>query len=208
MKRNLTKSFDNYAATQNSDAKFKALEALGAGEFAHLNGSLITHLTGTYDLLTAWGAAEYVCDAGLFHAAYGTAGFEDNMVSLDKRGEIAQVIGVEAEALVYLYCSCDRDYVFERTIGKKPMAFKDRFTGECFVLDEVQAHAFCELTVANELELVVNSEAFAKHYGAELYILFKNIEHYLCDAAISAYRASLAGYSKLSLSSSEPVKAH
>ena len=175
-----------------NDVRFKALEALGAGEFVHLNGSLISHLTGTFDLLKAWGAADYVCDAGLFHAAYGTAGFEETMVGLDKREEIAKVIGDEAEALVYLYCCCDRDYVFERTIGKEPMAFKDRLAGERFVLDEMQARAFCELTLANELELLLTSEAFVTQYGAELYDLFENIQHYLSDIGIKAYKAFFA----------------
>ncbi|MGB0944999.1 MAG: DUF6817 domain-containing protein [Marinomonas sp.] len=175
-----------------NDVRFKALEALGAGEFDHLNGSLISHLTGTFKMLKAWGAADYVCDAGLFHAAYGTAGFDETMVSLSQRAKIAEVIGKEAEALVYLYCSCDRDYVFESSIGKDPIAFKDRFTGECFTLDDEQACAFCELTLANELELLLTSEAFVAKYGAELYDLFENIQHYLTDTGVKAYKAFYA----------------
>ena len=85
-----------------TDMRFKALEALGAGplgvEKEHLNGSLISHLTGTFKMLQRWDAADYVCDAGLFHAAYGTAGFDETMVSLEQRAKIAEVIGEEAEA--------------------------------------------------------------------------------------------------------------
>lgn len=175
-----------------TDMRFEALEALGAGEFDHLNGSLISHLTGTFKMLKTWDAADYVCDAGLFHAAYGTAGFDDKMVSLSQRAKIADVIGKEAEALVYLYCSCDRDYVFDRTIGKAPIAFKDRFTNECFVLDEKQARDFCELTLANEFELLLTSDAFVAKYGAELYDLFENIQHYLTDTGVKAYQAFYA----------------
>ncbi|MDN3684622.1 hypothetical protein QW180_17835 [Vibrio sinaloensis] len=78
--------------------------------FQHLNGSLEAHLQGTQALLNRWGADEVLQVAGLFHAAYGTAGFDDNMVSLAQRDKIASIIGPQAEALVYLYCSCDRDF--------------------------------------------------------------------------------------------------
>lgn len=35
--------------------KFQALAKLGAGDFDHLDGSLIEHLNGTKDLLQQWG---------------------------------------------------------------------------------------------------------------------------------------------------------
>lgn len=156
-----------------------------------MNGSLINHLVGTFKLLKSWKAAEYLCDAGLFHAAYGTAAFDDAMVSLNRRSDIEKVISIDAEALVYLYCSCDREYVFEKKIASLPIQFKDRFTGETFTLTASQARAFCELTVANELELIIASDEFAAQYGAELFTLFENIEYYLSDRAIEAYRSAL-----------------
>lgn len=55
--------------------KFQVLSELGAGEFEHLDGSLIAHLNGTKDLLLQWGASLELQDAGLYHAAYGTDGF-------------------------------------------------------------------------------------------------------------------------------------
>ena len=183
---------------EQEDSRFKALMALGAGDFEHLNGSLVDHLKGTRELLRHWGAADYLCDAGLFHAAYGTAGFVETMVDLNQRTNIRQVIGAEAESLVYLYCSCDRDYVFTPDIGQSAIKFKDRFTQERFVLDAVQARAFCELTVANELELVLSSADFAAQYGADLYRLFDNIGYYLSEQAIDAYRSRMAAFANLS----------
>lgn len=175
-----------------TDVRFKVLASLGAGEFEHLNGKLIKHLTGTYALLKAWKATGYLSDAGLFHAAYGTAGFDESMVSLDQRTKITGVIGVEAEALVYLYCSCDRAFVFDRKIANRPIFFRDRFTEKTFHLEETQARALCELTVANELELLLSSDEFAAKYGAELFELFENIQFYLTDTAIQAYQSYLA----------------
>lgn len=133
-------------------------------------------------------------DAGLFHAAYGTAGFDDNMVSLSQRHEIAGVIGEEAESLVYLYCSCDREEVFAQFGHKKSILFRDRFTDAQFELTDKQAADFCELTVANELELVLADASFRANYGAELLELFLRMDNYLSDSAQSTYRAALTEF--------------
>lgn len=174
--------------------KFKMLQMLGAGDFQHLNGSLEAHLKGTEEILRSWGSSELLQTAGLFHAAYGTAGFDENMVSLSQRQEIARVIGSEEEALVYLYCSCDRDYVFPQ-FGKVPtVQFKDRFTDSAFQLEPETAKLFCELTVANELELVYGSDDFKSKYGAELLELFQGMDSYLSVEARRAYRSALSSF--------------
>jgi hypothetical protein len=171
--------------------KFELLKGLGAGDFQHLNGSLEMHLKGTAELLQQWHSRDVLVDAGLFHAAYGTAGFDENMVSLSQRHEIASVIGEEAESLVYLYCSCDRDNVFAQFGHKKFILFRDRFTDTQFELTDEKSADFCELTVANELELVLADASFKAKYGAELLELFLRMDNYLSDAAQSAYRGSL-----------------
>ncbi|RXJ72887.1 hypothetical protein CS022_13440 [Veronia nyctiphanis] len=173
------------------DNQFQQLKHLGAGDFQHLNGSLETHLQGTEALLREWQADDILRTAGLFHAAYGTAGFDEQMVSLSKRAEIADVIGVEAEALVYLYCSCDRDVVFPQFSGQKSIQFKDRFTGDVFSLKENQCRYFCELTVANELELVKSSASFKAQYGRGLLTLFTSMNNYLSEHAIASYEQLL-----------------
>lgn len=174
--------------------KFALLKALGAGDFQHLNGSLEAHLRGTAELLQQWHSRDVLVDAGLFHAAYGTAGFDDNMVSLNQRHEISGVIGEEAESLVYLYCSCDRDTVFAQFGHKKPVLFRDRFTDVKFELADEQAADFCELTVANELELVLADASFKAKYGAELLELFLRMDRYISKSAQSAYRSALAEF--------------
>lgn len=163
--------------------KFLQLKALGAGEFAHLNGSLETHLKGTYQLLSCWNASQHVCDAGLFHAAYGTDGFEESMLSLDERQKVGSIIGEEAEQIVYLYCACDRTYVFDGIILNQPIVFKDRFTQSEFTLSEQQAHQFCELTVANELDIAMHSPTFVAQHGEALQKLFLRMSPYLSQAA-------------------------
>lgn len=172
--------------------KFTMLKQLGAGDFQHLNGSLEAHLKGTESILKQWGSSELLQTAGLFHAAYGTAGFDENMVSLNQRQEIAQVIGDAEEALVYLYCSCDRDFVFAQFGNVDPIEFKDRFNGKLFTLKPQTAKQLCELTVANELELVYSSEEFKAKYGSELLELFQRMDDYLSPQARSAYRSALS----------------
>jgi len=167
-------------------SKFIALQKLGAGEFEHLNGSLLAHLNATYQLLKQWQATQHLCDAGLYHAAYGTDGFDTRVIALTRRNDIANIIGEQAEAIVYLYCACDRDYVFSR-IGKyKEVHFKDRFTSKEFILTSEQASQFCELTVANELELAIDSQEFRNQYGKGLYYLLSKFSPYLTNSANDA----------------------
>jgi hypothetical protein len=154
------------------NVKFEQLKKLGAGEFEHLNGPLIEHLEATYKLLQQWDAAQALCDAGLYHAAYGTDGFEANVVELSRRNEIAQIIGQSAEEIVYLYCACDRSFVFSNFNAKEPIRFRNRFTMSEFSLTNEQAISFCELTVANELELVMASDEFKNKHGQGLFDLF------------------------------------
>ncbi|OIQ26530.1 DUF6817 domain-containing protein [uncultured Vibrio sp.] len=174
--------------------KFAILQELGAGDFQHLNGSLEAHLKGTAEVLRNWGSSELLEVAGLFHASYGTAGFNENMVSLNQRQQIARVIGHDEEALVYLYCSCDRDYVFPQFGKAQEIQFKDRFNGSVFSLDHAMTALFCELTVANELELVYSSAEFKSQYGAELWELFQDMDRFLSSEAKTAYKSALSDF--------------
>ena len=132
----------------NDTTRYDAVELLrelGAAEVDHMGSDLLTHLQGTEAILRSWDAAEPVALAGLCHATYGTAGFPLALLPLDDRARLAAVIGAEAEATVYLYCSCRRD--------GWPEVFEDRFTGERHDLTADQLRAMALLTAANELDL-------------------------------------------------------
>lgn len=164
--------------------KFLQLQTLGAGEFEHFNGSLKKHLIGTYTMLNSWDAKPFISDAGLYHAAYGTDGFEEHMVSVTQRKAIGEIIGTQAEELVYLYCACDRSFFNENCL--KTHLYKDRFTNKTFKLDKQTISDFCELTVANELEIANNSYEFIEQYGNELKVLFNEMAPYISKYAKSA----------------------
>lgn len=170
---------------------FEALKNLGAGDFEHLNGSLIEHLKGTRDILINWKADSVLSKAGLYHAAYGTDGYSESMVSLSQRKSIASLIGEEAEQLVYLYCSCDRSYVFPKLGLTKDFKFRDRFSDNEFLLSEEDSQFFCELTVANEMELIYQSQSFKNKHGHDLFKLFNSMQKHLSPHATYAYRQEL-----------------
>ncbi len=147
------------------DEKFRQLSALGAGDFEHIDGALVDHLIGTQSLLKQWQASAVLQDAGLYHAAYGTAGFSESLVSTGQRGKIADIIGKEAEEIVYLYCACDRNYFWPQFANSSNPEFRNRFTGQLFHLSQKQLMKFCELTAANELEIANGNQAFINKYG-------------------------------------------
>ncbi len=159
--------------------KFESLAKLDAGEFQHLDGSLIDHLKGTQSILEKWGASIKLQDAGLYHAAYGTAGFNESLVSTNQREKIVSIIGSEAEEIVYQYCASDRETFFSRIGRDLNPVFPNRFTGESYHLSENMLRDFCELTAANEIEIALDNPDFLGKYGVELKELFIQMAPYL-----------------------------
>ncbi len=170
---------------------FEKLRELGAGEFEHLNGSLLSHLRGTYDLLHHWGANEDLCKAGLYHAAYGTAGYDEKLISLNERLQIQELIGLESEEVVYVYCACDRDFFWPQLGVVENPVFRNRFSGEEYALENDALKKFCELTAANELEIACGSTQFIDKYGIGLRSLFMRMKTYLSPPAYQFFKQTL-----------------
>ncbi len=173
--------------------KFTRLAELGAGDFAHLTGSLEEHFIGTHDLLADWGARPVLCDAGLYHAAYGTTKFTQIMVPLEHRRLVAEIIGDDAEAIVYRYCSCDRAAVWPIIGSAIPLPFRDRFTNEIIDLPLPSLRDFCELTAANSLQIAVADPAIAAMDRQYFTNLFSRIGPYLSDPANALARSLFPG---------------
>ena len=162
------------------------LHALGAGAFPHVNGTLERHLHGTERLLREWGNRDAVCVAGLYHAVYGTDGIRGCLTGLDTRDVVARVIGDEAESIAYLYGACDRER-FHRRIGTPAQhAFVDRFAGCEYPIGDGALRDFCEITVANELELALGNIDFARRHADELLALFGRMRGAISIAAARA----------------------
>jgi pimeloyl-ACP methyl ester carboxylesterase len=137
------------------DAALVFLCEHGADALLHPGGTLLAHLCRTEAKLVAWGAGPALSLAGLCHAAYRTEGFPEPLIAIDRRHELAAIIGDEAEAIVYAYGSCDRGYGLPATSGHADM--RDRFTSTRWTPCSEMARRLAELTAANELDVLAHA---------------------------------------------------
>ncbi|GEM_PF-590382 len=172
--------------------KFSALKKLGVGEFGHLNGNLESHLLGTYQLLKEWNNPGYICDAGLYHAVYGTQpmkrlGIPHGEYSPDDRPKIREIIGEESERLVYLYGACDREYFYPQ-IGSPMAVYRDRFTGKKMELPSKTLRGILEITIANELEICLSGPMFKENNRDNYIGLFNRFKGLVSTQAYGRYQ--------------------
>ena len=85
------------------ELKINFLENIDANDKSHSGKTLIDHLVGVHDILKEWDAPQYLQDAGLFHSVYGTTVFKHQ--STNDRDAVKELIGEQAEDLVWKFCS-------------------------------------------------------------------------------------------------------
>ncbi|MGW5655895.1 DUF6817 domain-containing protein [Streptomyces humi] len=178
------------ASPPGADRAVAFLRGLGAAEISHPGGTLLVHLQRVQDRLAAWGARPALQLAGLCHAFYGTDGFPAALLSLDRRAELAEVIGAEAEEIVYLYASCDRKATYP-ALADPGAVFRDRFTGRDRVPGPRLCRDFAELSAANELDLACVDPAFHERWAAALLTLFTRFRPLLSEPAWTSCRTVL-----------------
>ena len=162
------------------------LAAFGAGTFAHVNGPLDEHLQRTAQLLRDWGSRDALCLAGLYHAVYGTAGIRGALVGQDQRCTIADLIGDEAEHVAYTYGACDRERYHPRIGTADQSRFVDRFMHAEYPIADSLLRDFCELTIANELELATQNAAYLRKHR-EFRALFDRMQGLVSGACGAAF---------------------
>lgn len=139
----------------------EVLRAWGADETDHSGRTLLDHLVGTADLLHAWGNPEPLCHVGLFHSVYGTRSFQIQTVPLERRAEVAALVGPEVERLAFLFCVLDRRGLREAPDGAD-VILRDHATGAPRPVTAAELHQLLEVEVANVLDqLGPRSEATA-----------------------------------------------
>jgi hypothetical protein len=136
------------------------LEGRGAATLEHPGGTLLAHLRRTSHVLEQWGAPEALVVAGLAHAVYGTDGFPQALAALDERPAVRDLLGEEAEAIVYEYAASDRSVTWPGIDGERA-PYRDRFTGEERTIEGGALRAYWTLTTANELDLVPLVDGYA-----------------------------------------------
>lgn len=176
------------------DEKFRRLIELGAGEFEHVDGSLIAHLEGTRCLLKEWNASDTLQDAGLYHAAYGNAAVVQNQFNVTQRDEVAAVIGHATENIVYHYRACDTEAFFAQFGQVDNPVFTDPITTEKTVLSSELLHQLCELSAAHETEIAINNPEFVVQHGRRLVDLFSTTERFLSPGAQRKIHHVFAAY--------------
>lgn len=118
----------------------------------HSGRALFDHLLGTRQVLVEWGARPALCDAGLFHSIYSTEHYEEKALPLTRRGEVQQLIGKEAESLVWLFCIMRREAFFQDLGKDRSPAVQHRETGEAISLSGTQHQDLLTLLLANSTE--------------------------------------------------------
>jgi hypothetical protein len=168
-----------------------ALAGRSAGHLPHVNGSLRAHLEGTRDLLQKWGDREALCTAGLFHAAYGTAGYTHTLVPVSERHRVTALIGAEAERLVYLFGACDREFWYDQIVHADRPRFRDRLLqSDCELSDDDQSD-LCELTMANELQIILEQDDPSTSI-ARYRELFDRMQRWVSAPARAEWTAAIA----------------
>jgi catechol 2,3-dioxygenase-like lactoylglutathione lyase family enzyme len=167
------------------------LRERGAAATPHPGGTLLDHLNRVARLLADWGADRDLQAAGLCHAMYGTDGFDHALMGTHERPLLAELVGERAESLVRLYGGCDRDVVYPRLAGGRPVVFRDRLTGREYTPAEPDLRAFVELTAANELDVLAHNADLAARHGAALFRLFTAARDLLSAPAWAACERQL-----------------
>lgn len=182
-------AFDPFDPFAQADA---LLRELGAERAPHPGGTLLTHLHRVRARLVTWNARPALQLAGLCHAFYGTDGFPHPLLPLDRRPELREAIGVEAEAIVHLYASCDRAATYP-TLTTPTAPFRDRFSGRTRTPAPALRRDFTELTAANELDLAAEDPGFRDRHGPALLALFTRFRPLLSRPAWEDCTALLPG---------------
>lgn len=134
------------------EIRLRFLRKASTEQMPHSEVGLFDHLLGTRRLLVEWEARPALCDAGLFHSIYGTDHYELTPIPLSMRDEVRQLIGDEAESLVWLFCTMRRETLYQNLDKDRDFSVQHRLTGEWIPLTEGQFHDLITLSFANCLE--------------------------------------------------------
>ncbi|MCF0092652.1 DUF6817 domain-containing protein [Micromonospora sp. MH99] len=142
----------------------------GAEQIAHPGGNLYAHLCRVSERLAALGCDGDVQVAGLTHAVYGTDGFDRTLLDRADRAVLRDLIGADAEELVYLYGACDRERSWPE-LATTGQVF-DRFVGQVRTTGGARRRSLIDLSIVNELDVIEHDRAVAERHGAYFRALF------------------------------------
>ena len=130
------------------------LIGLGTDDVPHTHDVILTHLVAVYRDLESWKCDEAVCRAGMFHSIYGTEGFQDFTLPLERRSDVREIIGERAEKLAYMNCAMDRASLEEAIENIGPYRVVDRINGDEIELASQELDDLCTVHLCDWLEQV------------------------------------------------------
>ena len=129
----------------------KLLKQVGLDDVSHFGRPLSAHLLGTHDLLLEWQNPRKVCLAGLFHSVYGTKTFYPTGLETMYRPQLQELIGREAENLVYIFGLSDRKRLLLEN-QKPPYFWINYLTDERSEIEADVLNNLVEIEIANFIE--------------------------------------------------------
>lgn len=110
---------DHEAIDKTLPSSIREIKKRGGHRCWHKHSTFLEHLVGVHNILRLWGEDEITGRVGLLHSAYSNsyvnlALFDPNEES--ERNIMRDMIGTEAEELVYLFCIVDRQSVVVNTL--------------------------------------------------------------------------------------------
>ena len=144
-------------------------------QFPHARDVFSEHLLGTFGILSSWNYSPAISRAGLFHTGYSGDVFifhYFNSWSSQDRQTLRDVIGTQAELLVFLFGTVDRTSINqslfsqpEATLNPEPITIRSRH-GPVIVTPEQQA-AIMIITVADYLDQMVSVNGWRDQHQQE-----------------------------------------
>lgn len=134
------------------------LQASDAPLIWHKHSSFFDHLREVWVILCGWKQPQATCRLGLLHSAYSNSFVSMNCFDPQSdRQRVAELIGDEAENLVFKFCSIDRQMLEEtvlreQTIRREGYSLRHIHTGEELPVSGAEAAAFITETLADEVD--------------------------------------------------------
>ena len=161
---------------------------IGADKIPHTRKTYLAHAIGVYQNMKSWEADDELCRAAMLHSIYGTEGFQDFTLPLDRRDELRALIGEYAEAMAYANCAMDRASFYalvDQDLDN--YRIEDRLTGGYIDLCNEEFEDLVRLHLCDFLEQVERSEAWDAQRQT-----FRAMSQRLGGAALESYDSIFA----------------
>jgi hypothetical protein len=163
----------------------------------HKHSTFLEHLLNTHNILTLWGAPQTTARMGLFHSAYSNSYVNLALLNPQNTSErqlLQDWIGTDAEELVYLFCSINRqELVVETLLAKGQIPTEGitvphlRKTDETVHLD---AHTLRQLIMFTMADI---SDQYVSSTAAAVLFIYLMQRHYASDMIFLIFYFSLVG---------------